>query len=193
VLNEEVVQIDGGVVRSRSGKTWNAEHVVVAVDGGAARKLGAHQDEVEWNAAHCLYFSAEEVPNKDPLLMLNGAGDGVINHLAVMSAVSPAYAPVGRELVMVGLRPGLELRGSEATEAAQRQLREWFGGVSESWELIKYSMIDRALPRRNTLPEPRYGPVAPGVWMCGDHVTTGSIQGAMESGRRTADSLLQWL
>jgi NADPH-dependent glutamate synthase beta subunit-like oxidoreductase len=33
-------------------------------------------------------------------------------------------------------------------------------------------------------------PVRDGVWVCGDHRDTASIQGAMQSGRETAEAVI---
>ncbi|MFT5299680.1 MAG: putative NAD/FAD-dependent oxidoreductase, partial [Mariniblastus sp.] len=37
---------------------------------------------------------------------------------------------------------------------------------------------------------PNAGPKANGIFMCGDYLDTASIQGAMVSGRRAAESIL---
>ena len=45
------------------------------------------------NRVTCLYFAAPEPPVEGPWLLLNGEGQGRVNHVAVMSEVSAAYAP----------------------------------------------------------------------------------------------------
>ena len=194
VLGENVTSIEGRTVCARSGHSWQAEQIVLAVDDAAAVQLGFVEDPVTWRSARCLYFGVPERVERDPLLMINGTPDGVINHLSWMEAVSADYAPAGHSLLMVGLRPELAGSQEEMEAAALRQLGKWFGEApNRDWRLLRHSHVPRALPSRRPLRRTPQVPVAPGVWRCGDANSTASIQGAMESGRATAENVLRQL
>jgi predicted NAD/FAD-dependent oxidoreductase len=68
----------------------------------------------------------------------------------------------------------------------------WFGIEVADWKHLRTYRIRLALPARRTL-EPASLPVRrkPGLYFCGDHRDTPSLQGAMTSGRRAAAALLE--
>ena len=194
VFNECATAIEGRTVWARSGKTWQGDQIVLAVDEATAGQLGFAGDPVTWRGARCLYYGVPERLTRDPLLMLNGTREGVINHLCWMDAVSADYAPDGHALLMVGLRPSLDGGNDVIEQTALRQLRQWFGeAATDRWRLLRHCFVPHALPSRRPLLRSPQSPVAPGVWRCGDASATASIQGAMESGRATAENVLRWL
>jgi predicted NAD/FAD-dependent oxidoreductase len=80
-----------------------------------------------------------------------------------------------------------------AQENAARAHLEWLYGVpTKDWELIARYPIPYALP---AMPVPlefqRPVRTASGVHVAGDHRDTSSIQGALVSGRRAAQSVLK--
>lgn len=195
ILNERVSAVESGRVWSQSGREWRASQIVIAVEGGGAARFGLPglDQPVEWRGARCLYFAVPGREKRDPLLMLNGAADGVINHAAWMEAVAPSYAPEGQSLLMVGLKPDLADPADVIESRARRELDAWFGAEAvSSWRMLKHSWIPQSLPRRSPLVRPAPVPVVPDVWRCGDVCSTASIQGAMESGRMVAEALLNW-
>jgi phytoene dehydrogenase-like protein len=143
----------------------------------------------------CVYFAAPEPPVKEPILVLNGDGSGPINNLCVPSQVSRSYAPDGQALVSVTLL-GQHVDGETQLQLVRSQLKDWFGRSADSWRHIKTYDIEYALPAQSP---PALQPVAKptqvreGVFVCGDHCDTGSINGAMASGRRAAEAALETL
>jgi hypothetical protein len=103
--------------------------------------------------------------------------------------VAPSYAPPGAALIsatILGIPP-LDDDGLEA--AAREQLRGWFGAQVDGWRRLAVYRIPFALPAQP--PEVLARPQRPvrlrdGLFVCGDHRDTASIQGAMVSGRRAA-------
>ena len=64
--------------------------------------------------------------------------------------------------------------GSKVDEWTVRdQLVSWFGPEVRSWELLKIVRIAHAQPEPARLPFP------PGLFVCGDHRESSSIQGAL--------------
>ena len=70
------------------------------------------------------------------------------------------------------------------------QLREWYGAAVDGWQLLRVDRIERALPR---FARGETRSVQGGVRLCGDYLETPSIQGALVSGRRAAESVLAQL
>jgi phytoene dehydrogenase-like protein len=166
--------------------TETASAVVVAVEGPAAADLLGLPPVVS-KSVGAVYFAADEAPIDDRLVVLDGRGGPVLN-AAVMSNVAPSYAPEGRHLVVAAL-PGVIDGDLEST--ARRALREWWGGRVGGWDHVRTYRIAHAQPGQ----APPFHPKRPvttglGVFVCGDHRDTASIQGALYSGRRCADAVL---
>ncbi len=188
----------GGVQVVLDGSTLHAEHVVIAVDAPALAGLTLDGVPFDADAAPgrgtaAIHFSAPRSPTRGrPDLHLGTPGEGPIATLATMSDVASGCAPIGQHLVTVST-VGVPAEDDEALVAAVReQARDWFGDEVDAWRLLTVQRIAYAQPRQDPsdLPElARAVARAPGVWVCGDHRDTGSIQGALVSGRRTADAI----
>lgn len=172
-----------------------AEHVVVATDGAAAQHLlGDDRIQVApGRGTATLWWQAPASPVGAADLVLDGEGTGPVNNLTVMSDVAPTYAPRGQHLVC-GSVVGVPAEGdAELDAAARRQLRGWYGMQVDAWQLLRVDRIPWAQPRQDPSDLPSLArPVAVdrGLWVCGDHRDTASIQGALVSGRRTAAAIL---
>jgi Flavin containing amine oxidoreductase len=174
-----------------------ARAVVLAVAGNEGNALlggvgGWSVPEVRnWNQTTAYWYVAERVPVNEPIIMLNGEGRaaGPVNNAAVMSAVSSAYAPPGAHLVVASV-----VGATSAENEVRAHLRKWFGPEVDSWRLLKSYSIPHALPQQRHA-EWEQAPVrlggTGGVYMCGDYRETASIQGALASGRRAAEAVLQ--
>jgi predicted NAD/FAD-dependent oxidoreductase len=191
-LNRAVLSIDSGRVSFADGGSTTARIVVVATDGPTASSL-AHVTDPGSRSVAALWFAADESPLAGPVLALDGAASGPVKNFAVMTEVSPAYAPSGRHLAVAAV-PGAPARSTELEADSRTQLRSWFGPVVDHWDLLRIDRIKHAQPNQ----EPPFSPkkpvkVASNLFVCGDHRDTASIQGALFSGRRTAEAVLAQL
>ena len=175
---DSVVDAEGHVLRSAS--------VVVATDGLAAARLAAI-DAPGSRQSTTVWFGADRGPMDDPVLMLDGDGTGPAQSVVVMSAVAPEYAPAGAALIVASVAGSLD----DGLEGAVRsQLRGWFGGAVDGWQHLRSDRIAHALPEQCVPTSPKRAiRLHTGVYVCGDHRDTASIQGAMFSGRRTAQRI----
>jgi len=174
-----------------------ARAVVLAVAGNEGNALlggvgGWSVPEVRaWNQTTAFCYAAERVPVNEPIILLNGEGRaaGPVNNVAVMTAVSSAYAPPGAHLVVASI-----VGASPAEHEVRAHLRKWFGPVVDSWRLLRSYPLLQALPQQRHA-EWEQAPVrlggTGGVYMCGDYRETASIQGALASGRRAAEAVVQ--
>lgn len=188
-LGRAVLGIDSGCVTFADGGSTTARVVVVATDGPTASRLVPVADPGSRSVA-ALWFAADESPLAGPVLALDGAASGPVKNFAVMTEVSSAYAPAGRHLAVAAV-PGGPARSVELEAESRSQLRSWFGPVVDRWDLLRIDRIEHAQPNQ----EPPFSPkkpvkVAADLFVCGDHRDTASIQGALFSGRRTAEAVL---
>ena len=193
-LDTAVESITGESVRLETGEELRARAIVVACDPVRAEWLLSSTDagvRTAMRGVYCLYFAADDPPIDAPFLVLNGDGSGPINNLCVPSVVAPSYAPAGSHLVSVTvLKPGIN---EEVTLTQVRmQLLNWFGMVADSWQHLRTYHIDEALPDQSlACGGVRMSPVRveKGLYICGDHRRTASLNGAMSAGRRAAEAL----
>jgi len=195
-LGQRVMAVGDDGVTLADGEKLPARAVVVATDGPAASALLGGEPAAPGSvAATCLYFVADRAPVDEPVIVLDGDGEGPVNNLCVPSAVAPTYAPPGAALISAAVldRPGLP-KGPDLEAAVLGQLADWFGSGVVAWRHLKTYHIPHAQPAQppGTL-EPPERPVRlrPGLYICGDHRDNASINGALASGRRTADAVLE--
>jgi len=188
-LNERVTSVTANTIDLASGERVDCRAVVLATDASGAATLLASQREPEWLGTTTLYYAAQKSPVGEPILVINGEGpsDGPVNHLCVLSDAQPAYAPQGSALISVTLLGVPSDTDEQLDQRVRAQLTQWYDGAVSDWRLLRVDRIERALPRMTA------GSGAPRSasepFVCGDHVATPSIQGALESGRQTAESV----
>jgi phytoene dehydrogenase-like protein len=188
-----VEQVDAPDVVLAGGERVRAAAVVVATDAASASALMPDVRDPGWNATATLSFAAPEAPIDEPILALDGAGEGPVNHLCVPSRVAPTYAPPGMALVSANVLGAIDGDDDDLETAVRTQLRGWFGSAVDRWRLLRVDRIRAALPRGacpSAEPERAWGRLAESVYICGDHLDGASINGAMRSGRLAAEAVL---
>ena len=178
-----------GEVALAGGERLFADAVVIATEGAEAARLTGVVEAPAARATTCLYYAAERSPLAEPVLVLNGEGRGPLNELCVPSDVAPSYAPAGASLISTTII-GIPALSDEAMDDAVRaQLGTWFGSQVRGWQRLAVHRVPFALPAQPpaALAEAeRPVRLRDGLFVCGDHRDTASIQGAMVSGRRAA-------
>ena len=183
-LGARVERVEAGAVLVE-GQRLRAGNVIVATDPAAATALLPDLEPVPMRRVSTVYFSVDRSPTGGNGLLCIGPGP-LTNAVALTDSV-PSYGPPGGTLVSVStLETGL------CVDAIRRQLTEWFGPEVAGWREIARFDIPGAL----AVADPPLGklrrPVrlAPGLYVCGDHRDSPSQQGALVSGRRTAEAIL---
>jgi phytoene dehydrogenase-like protein len=186
--------VPGGALRARD--------VVVAVDAPSL----AHITGLEAGGSPvptlapgrgttCVYFDAPASPTRGRAdLHLGAPGDGPIATLATMSDVADGYAPAGRHLISVSTVGVPTVDEHQLVADVRTQAGRWFGAQVAAWRPIVTYRIPYAQPRQDPVDLPslaRPTRIGSHLWSCGDHTDTGSIQGALVAGRRTAEELLR--
>lgn len=192
-LQAEVVAIDGSVVTLASKERLQARTIVVATTGATAARLIDGLQPPSARSTTCLYFAATKSPTDEPILVLNADGGGPINNMCVPSLVAEAYAPSGAVLISTTVLGEPGEPNSELERAVRSQLTAWFGTDVRHWQCLRIYRIPHALPEV----VPRWLPASdqrvaacPSLYVCGDHTTNASIQGAMVAGRYAAETIL---
>lgn len=175
-FNTEVLHCDSKSITSSDGKQESFDKVVLACN--------IHKN-VEYHSVTNNYYEAEKLPIDTKHVILNANPNRIINNVVMISNVAPNYSQNGKHLISVSAN-GIHTE----TDAFMSDLKSIFGLEAANWNLVKSYTIREALPAINF--EEKYKPTSPeGVFYCGDYLLQGSINGAMESGRRTAEEIIK--
>ncbi len=126
------------------------------------------------------------------MLVLNGTRAGLVNNMCVPSQIAPKYASDGRALISTTI-----LKSIPDPETLKLGIKEqpkgWFGKAVDHWKHLRTYQIQDALPDQSPGALQASGQpdrLAESIFVCGDYRVNGSINGAMQSGRVTAEQLL---
>ncbi|MEV6649876.1 NAD(P)/FAD-dependent oxidoreductase [Streptomyces sp. NPDC051219] len=137
-----------------------------------------------------LHHTAPVPPLAEPALLLDAHRRGPVAHTFVMSEVDPTRAPHGRALVsstVLGTPPP----AADLDREVRAHLAALYGTRTDGWELLAVHHTPEAVPAMPPAHDLRRPVrVLAGLYVCGDHRDTSTVQGALFSGRRAAQSLL---
>lgn len=186
-LNADVLGVAPGEVFIAGGQRIAAERIVVAAEGPRAAAL-LDLPAIESNPASCVWFAADTAPIPDRYIVLDGTAAGPALNTSVMSNVAPEYAPPGSTLIVAAC-PGVN--DPHIEPAVRAQMRTMWGPVVDTWRHLRTDAIAHGQPRQR----PPFSPkqridLGDGLFVCGDHRDTASIQGALYSGRRCGEAVV---
>ncbi|MEU9781659.1 NAD(P)/FAD-dependent oxidoreductase [Streptomyces phaeochromogenes] len=180
VSTTSVTTADHGELRCRA--------ILVATDAHAAAELLPGLRVPPFHQVTVVHHTADEVPLAEPALLLDADRRGPVAHTAVISQVDPTRAPVGRALIsstILGAPP------ADTDRAVRTHLAALYGTATHRWELLAVHHTPDAVP---AMPPPhdlrRPVRLLAGLYVCGDHRDTSTVQGALHSGHRAATALL---
>lgn len=190
-LSTPVEEVRGGQVRTAGGETIQADLVVVATDPVTAERL-TERPSPPGKGVSTHWYATDEAPTDIATIVLDQCERevGPVVTSAVISNIAPSYAPDGRHLVQASslLHPGQE---PAADGDVLTHLGQMYGADTTGWELLRRDDVPYALPEQPAPFTSRSAlEVETGLILAGDHVDTGSLQGAMVSGRRAAQGWL---
>lgn len=185
--------VAANAVHTTDGAELPCRGVVVATDAHAAAALlpglrvpGFHPVTVVHHAAP----TAPTAPLREPVLVLDADRLGPVSHTYAATAVDPTRAPRGRTLVtsvLLGPPPD----GSD-DKTVRAHLADLYGTSTDHWDLLSLRTTAHCVP---AMPPPhdlrRPVRLLAGLYVCGDHRDTSTLQGALFSGRRAASAALR--
>ncbi|MFI2369761.1 NAD(P)/FAD-dependent oxidoreductase [Streptomyces sp. NPDC018833] len=167
---------------------FGCRSVVVATGARTAAELLPGLRVPSFRPVTVVHHTVPEPPLTDPSLVLDADRGGPVSHTAVLSEVDPSRAPEGRALIsstVAGNPP------DDVDRQVRRHLTTLYGTPTDDWELLTVHHDAEAVPAM-TPPHDLRRPVRllSGLYVCGDHRDTATVQGALHSGRRAAHALL---
>ncbi|MFJ4470662.1 NAD(P)/FAD-dependent oxidoreductase [Streptomyces sp. NPDC089424] len=162
--------------------------VLVATDARTAAELLPGLRVPDFRPVTVVHHTTDEPPETGASLLLDADRGGPVAHTAVVSAVDPARAPAGRALVsstVLGTPP------DDVDTAVRMHLARLYGTSTARWETLAVQHTAEAVPAMRP-PHDLRRPVRllAGLYVCGDHRDTSTVQGALHSGRRASTAIL---
>ncbi|OAH15638.1 NAD(P)/FAD-dependent oxidoreductase [Streptomyces jeddahensis] len=182
-----VTEVSTTSVRTADHGELACRSVLLATGARAAAELLPGLRVPSFHPVTVVHHATSEPPLAEPALLLDADRRGPVAYTAVVSQVDPSRAPAGRTLVSSTVLgpppPGLDalVRG---------HLAELYGTSTSGWETLAVHHDPEAVP---AMPAPHdlHRPVRllTGLYVCGDHRDTSTVQGALHSARRAAHVL----
>ena len=166
---------------------WTADAVVVATDPGTAARLLPSVEASAPRQVTTHFHVLAESPWSAPLIVL-GTPQGRLVNTVVLSDAQPRYSPVRRALVASStLQPTRE-------DEVRAEIATAHGVAPADLDHLTTVTVSGAQPAAvPPLQLRRPVDLGDGLFVCGDHRDTPSIQGAMASGARAARAVLRAL
>ncbi|WP_030932508.1 NAD(P)/FAD-dependent oxidoreductase [Streptomyces sp. NRRL S-646] len=180
VSTSAVTTAEHGEIRCRA--------VLLATDARAAADLLPGLRVPDFHPLTVLHHATDEPPTTGASLLLDADRSGPVAHTAVVSAVDPSRAPAGRALIsstVLGPPP------PELDTAVRMHLSRLYGTSTTRWETLTVHHTPEAVPAMRP-PHDLRRPVRllAGLYVCGDHRDTSTVQGALHSAHRATSAIL---
>ncbi|MGW0413549.1 NAD(P)/FAD-dependent oxidoreductase [Streptomyces collinus] len=183
VSTTAVTTAEHGVIRCRA--------VLLATDARAAAELLPGLRVPDFHPVTVVHHTTDDpapVLATGTSLLLDADRGGPVAHTAVLSSVDPSRAPAGRVLIsstVLGTPP-------DAVDTAVRiHLARLYDTPTRRWETLAVHHTPEAVPAMRP-PHDLRRPVRllAGLYVCGDHRDTSTVQGALHSAHRAASAIL---
>jgi phytoene dehydrogenase-like protein len=188
-LNTKVVKIEGNRVYLENGDKLFGEKIVLATDGYHADRLLGKSTERKFNSTTCTYFSANQSPLNERMLVLNPNRASMVHNLSVPSDIAPAYAPDGKSLISVSTQGFNLYDENELAKNIKHELTTWFGKEVQDWQHLKTYHIPQALPNFDKSQMDKSLKISDILYQCGDTTAYPSLNAAMATGRKVAEMI----
>ncbi|WP_062647596.1 NAD(P)/FAD-dependent oxidoreductase [Streptomyces maremycinicus] len=162
--------------------------VLVATDARTAAELLPGLRVPDFHPVTVVHHTTDDPPETGASLLLDADRGGPVAHTAVVSRVDPARAPAGRALISTTVLgtppPGVDT-------AVRVHLSRLYGTSTARWETLAVHHTAEAVPAMRAPHDLRRAVrLLAGLYVCGDHRDTSTVQGALHSAHRAAAAIV---
>lgn len=162
--------------------------VLVATDARTAAELLPGLRVPDFHPVTVVHHTTDEPPATGASLLLDADRGGPVAHTTVTSAVDPSRAPAGRALIsstVLGSPP------DGVDTAVRMHLARLYGTSTARWETLAVHHTAEAVPAMRPPHDLRRSVrLLAGLYVCGDHRDTSTVQGALHSAHRAAAAIV---
>ncbi|MFF7979022.1 NAD(P)/FAD-dependent oxidoreductase [Streptomyces sp. NPDC007901] len=182
VSTTSVTTAEHGVIRCRA--------VLLATDARAAAELLPGLRVPDFHEVTVVHHTTDEPSalTTGTSLLLDADRGGPVSHTSVVSNIDPSRAPQGRALIsstVLGTPP------SDIDTSVRMHLARLYGTSTRRWETLAVHHTPGAIPAMRP-PHDLHRPVRllAGLYVCGDHRDTSTVQGALHSAHRATAAIV---
>ena len=190
-FNTKVEGIAERIIRTSKGD-FDFDAVIVTTD--PSRLLAEYKSPAkDFQSTINLYFSIPE-QSSDGYIGLMPAGNSFVNNISILSDVSASYAPEGHSLLSVSVVGTPNVEKEQLIREVRNEITRILKLNETEIHYLRSFHIPKALPKIEhpvmllTRKEIAQGD---GIYLAGDYLLGGSLNGAMVSGRQCAEVLLE--
>ena len=192
-MGAKVTKIEGQQVFLADGSSYTAPHIIIATE---ATGLVSEITKVTpiYQSTTQLHYVAAEPPISQPLIALNTNKNHLSNNICTISQVAEGYAPAGKHLISVSVVGKSTYSNTDLDKTVRKELKTWFGGVTQDWQHLQTQEIKYALPNQEVVQHELLkdqSKIRKGLYVCGDFLLNGSINAAMRTGRKVGELVIQ--
>ena len=192
IFNEEVISINNNKIATKSGNNYSADKIVLATNLKSVNSIfNLNINYLERKVTN-MYFKTSENFIDFPGIYLSGEKNGIINNFCMPNLISDNYSPKNQNLLSISLFDA-KSSYSETVNLVLKELKEWFGPIVDSIELIKIDdyfndniVYDTDLMQRSFKDNYKSD-----VFLCGGYMSDSSIEGAVLSSNKLASHLVK--
>ncbi len=185
-LNTTVKSIADKTINLGNAESITAEHIIIATDPSPF-----FQDKstaVDWKSCHTIYLEADKSVLNETIIGLLPNKNLFVNNFHFLEDVFD----IDKSVISVTVVRDHKLSEDELISKVKDELQEHCG--IRATELLKTYYIKKALPDITDLqliPSSNQTTIREGIYVCGDHLTYGSLNAAMANGRQAAEALIK--
>ncbi|MGW7208288.1 NAD(P)/FAD-dependent oxidoreductase [Streptomyces sp. NPDC054837] len=183
-----VTSVSTSSVTTAEHGEFRCRAVLLATDARTAADLLPGLRVPDFHPVTVVHHTTDEPPETGASLLLDADRGGPVAHTTVVSHVDPSRAPAGRSLIsstVLGPPP------PDVETAVRAHLSRLYGTSTTRWETLAVLHTPEAVPAMRA-PHDLRRPVRllAGLYVCGDHRDTSTVQGALHSGHRASTAIL---
>jgi phytoene dehydrogenase-like protein len=184
-----VTSVSTSSVTTAEHGEFRCRAVLLATDARTAADLLPGLRVPDFHPVTVVHHTTDEPPTTGSSLLLDADRGGPVAHTAIVSQVDPSRAPAGRALIsstVLGPPP------PDVETAVRTHLSRLYGTPTSRWETLAVHHTREAVPAMRA-PHDLRRPVRllAGLYVCGDHRDTSTVQGALHSGHRASTAILR--
>jgi phytoene dehydrogenase-like protein len=178
-----------------ANETLEANVVVLAAHSPEVERLSGLEMPKEANSVTCLYFHLPHPVYGNKKIVLNAYPDVFVSHAVQITNVAPSYAPAPEHLLSATILGAPDLTLEDLAGRALEDMQRWFPwrGIRSLVPLAAYQVPFAQLAQppgfRDRLPGNRTPTT--GLYLAGEYTEASSINGAMISGEKAAEAILE--
>ena len=194
VFNEKVESIDGSNIITSTKSVYQAKYILIATNPIQMPAPFKQRVVKSYHSVTNMYFTSDKKPFTVPLIALNTLPGKLINNIAVMDQISPAYSRNGKALISVSLIGNhFQANQTQLQDSVLAEMEFWYPDALH-WKHLKTYHISYALPNDDQVTNQAGHDLLrlnDQCFVCGDYLMNGSIDAAMKSGRLAAEAIIK--